>query len=438
MSSLRDRLFDSIQGSHLIARLETSAAPFLERRSGDVAAAQINGDALKGLARVLASQPMVAGFLSHRPALFERIANASAATLGARAKELEASSDERAGDLETELDAIRILRREETCLAACVDLGGVAPISDVSNFLSTLAESIASRALKLAQDELGGGPAVSDFSVLGMGTIAGREFTYHSDLDLIFLCSQVSDDISMTSRVGQRMISYLANLTGAGIAYAVDTRLRPSGRQGVLVTSFDRFERYQLESAETWEHIALLRARAIAGQCEEAQKRLENVRQKVLATSANPWKYIAEMRTRVERERATPSENTISIKAGRGGLMDVDFLAAGGVLEMRPDDFPSLPSVPAMLKCVAEGKTAAQLLDDFAHLRLIESRVRLIAGRAIDEVKIDGEDFTLLGELIEPGIEAEALLDGIRGAQERIRATFEYVLERGQISALAN
>ncbi len=438
MSSLKDRLTDAIRGGVLEARLETSAAPFLERRSKDAAAARLDGDVLSGLARVLASQPMVAGFLSHRPQLLERIANSDTTTLAARARELEEASHERADDLETALDALRILRREETCLAACLDLGRVIPFEGVSYFLSVLAEAMARRALKLAQDELGGAPAVSDFAVLGMGTIAGREFTYHSDLDLIFLCSRVSDDISVTSRVGQRMISYLANMTGAGIAYAVDTRLRPSGRQGVLVTSFDRFESYQLESAETWEHMALLRARAIAGQRDDAQNMLEDVRQKVLASGAKPWSDVAELRTRIERERARPSEHTIALKTGRGGLMDVDFLAAGGMLELRPDRFPLLPSVPGMLNTIAQNSKVTQLLDDYALLRLVESRARLIAGRSVDDARTDGDQLALLGELVDPKIEPSALLEEICKAQERIRTAFESVVSHDAISALSD
>jgi len=438
MNSLKDRFIDAIRGGALESRLETSAAPFLERRSKDTAAARLEGDVLCGLARVLASQPMVAGFLSHRPQLLERIANSDTTTLTARAKELERASDEHADDLETALDALRIFRREETCLAACLDLGRVIPFEGVSYFLSVLAETIARRALRLAQDQLGGAPAVSDFAVLGMGTIAGREFTYHSDLDLIFLCSRVSDDISVTSRVGQRMISYLANMTGAGIAYAVDTRLRPSGRQGVLVTSFDRFESYQLENAETWEHIALLRARAIAGQRNDAQSMLEDVRQKVLASSAKPWSYIKELRAKVERERARPSERTVALKTGRGGLMDVDFLAAGGVLELRPDRFPLVPSVPAMLNAAVQGSKASQLLEDYALMRLVESRARLIAGRSVEDATTDGDEFAVLGELVDPGIEPSVLLKEISKAQERIRAAFESVIECDAITALSD
>ena len=438
MSSLKGRLTDAIRGGILESRLETSAAAFLERRSKDAAAARLDGDVLCGLARVLASQPMVAGFLSHRPWLLERIADSDTTTLAARADELEVAPDDHADDLETALDALRIFRREETCLAACLDLGRVIPFEGVSHFLSVLAETIARRALRLAQDELGGAPAALDFAVLGMGTIAGREFTYHSDLDLIFLCSRVSEDISVTSRVGQRTISYLANMTGAGIAYAVDTRLRPSGRQGVLVTSFDRFESYQLENAETWEHMALLRARAIAGQRADAQSMLEDVRQKVLANSAKPWNYVEELRAKVESERARPSGQTVALKTGRGGLMDVDCLAAGGVLELRPDRFPLVPSVPAMLNSVAQGSKVARLLEDYALLRLVESRARLIAGRSVENARTDGEELALLGELVDPDIEPSTLLDEISEAQERIRAAFESVVEGNAISTLSD
>jgi glutamate-ammonia-ligase adenylyltransferase len=438
MNSLKDRITDAILGGVLESRLETSAAPFLERRSKDAAAARLDGDVLCGLARVLASQPMVAGFLSHRPQLLERIADSDTTTLTARAEELEEAPDEQADDLETALDELRILRREETCLAACLDLGRVIPFEGISYFLSVLAETIARRALRLAQDVLGGAPAVSDFAVLGMGTIAGREFTYHSDLDLIFLCSRISDDISVTSRVGQRLISYLANMTGAGIAYAVDTRLRPSGRQGVLVTSFDRFKSYQLENAETWEHMALLRARAIAGQTDDAQSVLEDVRQKVLASGAKSWNYVEELRARVERERARPSEHTVALKTGRGGLMDVDFLAAGGVLESRPDCFPPVPSVPAMLNTVAQGSKIAQLIEDYALLRLVESRARLIAGRSVEDARTDGDELALLGELVNPDIAPSALLEEITEAQGRIRTAFESVVEHDAISALSD
>jgi glutamate-ammonia-ligase adenylyltransferase len=184
--------------------------------------------------------------------------------------------------------------------------------------------------------------------------------------------------------------------------------------------------------------MALLRARAIAGQREDAQNMLEDVRQKVLASGAKPWSDVAELRTRIEHERARPSEHTIALKTGRGGLMDVDFLAAGGVLELRPDRFPLLPSVPGMLNTIAQNPKVTQLLDDYALLRLVESRARLIAGRSVDDARTDGDQLALLGELVDPKIEPSALLEEISKAQERIRTAFESVVSHDAISALSD
>jgi hypothetical protein len=118
--------------------------------------------------------------------------------------------------------------------------------------------------------------------------------------------------------------------------------------------------------------------------------------------------------------------------------MDVDFLAAGGVLEVRPDCFPLVPSVPALLDTVAQGSKVARLLDDYALLRLVESRARLIAGRPVEDAKTDGDELALLGELVDPNIAPAALLEEISEAQDRIRTAFESVVERGAISALSD
>ena len=283
---------------------------------------------------------------------------ADAETLRRRATELALSArEEPAGDLETALDALRLLRREETALAACCELGGLAPFELVSEFLSILAEAITARALQLARR----GPAASRqaFAVIGMGKIAGREFTHHSDLDLIFLYEGGPDEVSLASRIGQRLIAYLTTMTGAGIAYAVDTRLRPSGQKGMLVTSFEGFTRYQCETAETWEHLALLRSRPIAGEVAQAGDAFAAIRQHVLRGGGKPWPYLADLRARVERERAREGSGPLAFKTGPGGLMDIDFLAGGGLLERGAREFPALPSVAALLACTLPGAAHA-------------------------------------------------------------------------------
>jgi glutamate-ammonia-ligase adenylyltransferase len=431
---LADRLRRAVAGSPLAERLEAAAEPLVERRAGDAAAQRLEGGALGGLARVVATRSEVAGFLSHRPALLARIAEAGPQTLAARARELERDAPEALDpDLEQALDGLRLLRREETCLAAVLDLGGVVPFEEVSTFLSILAEAIAGRALALALRGRRGDPGLA---VIGLGKIAGREFTYHSDLDVVFLYPGGADALAEASRVGQRLIAYLTTMTGAGVAYAVDTRLRPSGRQGTLVTSLEAFERYQTQEAQTWEHLALLRSRAIAGRVAEGQATLDRVRQRVLRQSEVPWAYLADLRKRVHAERGRDSARSAAIKTGPGGLMDVDFLAQGGLLERAPERFPALPSIPALLRASASGPRVEELARDQAMLRRVESRARWLAGRGIEAVELSGATAPIVAELVEPGLDPAGLAARIAAARERIAAAFDAVVAAGTIDAL--
>ena len=436
MRSVADRLQACLAGSPLAARLPEVAESFLARRGNDAAARRLDGPALVGLARLLASEPRSAGFLAHRPVLLERLAAAGAGTLAARSQELEAGSEQApSGDLEEALDALRLLRREETCLAACLDLGGIAPFEDVSAFLSQLAESITRRALDLAERRLGPAPD-TPLCVIAMGKLAGREFTYHSDLDLIFLYAGSAVDIERPSRTAQRLISYLSTMTGAGVAYAVDARLRPSGQQGALVTTFDGFEAYQTGEAETWEHVALLRARPIAGDTGHATAVLGRVRKRLLARAERPWSYLAPLRRRVEQERARESDGAIAFKTGVGGLMDVDFLAAGGLLERPPHDFPAFPSVPAMLGAAVAGPRTQALLADYGFLRLLEARARWCAGRAVETLEPDAEQRGRVAALIAGDLDAAALEARVGELRRRVRSAWDAVVEADSIAAL--
>jgi glutamate-ammonia-ligase adenylyltransferase len=436
-TSLERRLTDALAGSPLAPRLAGNAGRFLELRSADAAAAGLSGAVLAGLARVLASQHEVAGFLSRRPGLLERIAHSDADTLNARAGELlDDTRQSDPDDLEACLDELRILRREETGLAAVLDLGRVVSFDAVSRFLSDLAEGITRRALRLALHHTPAVPREPTFAVIGMGKIAGREFTYHSDLDLIFLYEGEVAEIDRFSRIAQRLIHYLGTMTGAGIAYPVDTRLRPSGQQGLLVTSTASFERYQCEQAQPWEHMALLRARPIAGDVETARVVLDRTRRRVVGSGRDAWPELGEMRQRVARERAAASGESIPIKTGRGGLMDVDFLAAGAVLESGAESLQEWPSVAAMLRATAPGKRTEALLADYDTLRVVEARCRWLRRHAVESLDTEPEALACIADLVEPGLPPAALLERVARCRERIRSAFDRVTASGSLAAL--
>jgi glutamate-ammonia-ligase adenylyltransferase len=436
---LEARLRRAVEGSPLEEKFPTFAEPFLELRSKDPGAQQLEGPALVGLARVLASSADAARFLSRRPNLLQRLVQAHPDSLHDRSRELLAEADTRGeNDLEEALDDLRLLRRDETMFAACLDLGGLVQFEGVSAFLSCLAESIVGRALRLARRDLEVLPG-DGLAVIGMGKIAGREMTYHSDLDLIFL---IRDDAPQSaehaSRIAQRLISYLMTMTAAGVAYAVDSRLRPSGRQGMLVSSFDAYERYQREEAATWEHLALTRARAIAGSVGAAGPLLARVREAVLGEGRKAWDEVDEMRRRVQAERTRPGKR-LSIKSGPGGIMEVDFLANGTILERGASAHPGpLPSIPAMLSAAGRGPRLNALQSAYRFLRRVQARARWAADRAVEDIPSDPASLAVLADLFEPGLEPSAFLERVEETCARNRDAYAKVIEAGTIDVLCD
>jgi glutamate-ammonia-ligase adenylyltransferase len=431
-ASLADALRDEVAKTPLAARFERQAADFLERHGA--APLELAPEIVRGLARLLAASAEAAGFLARRHPLVARLRALDAGYLEARALELEALALESPGpDLEAFLDGIRLLRREETLLAACLDLADAAPFEDVSRFLSILAESLVARSLRAAEARGGGlSPCV-----VAMGKLAGREFTYHSDLDLVFLHPGGAPELAAVSRVAQRLVGQLTTMTGAGVAYAVDARLRPSGHQGALVTTFDGFEHYQLEQAQTWEHLALLRSRVIAGDPGGGQARLERLRDAVLARSAAPWAYVAALRRRVHAERAREGPDRIAFKTGPGGIMDVEFLAGAGLLERGPAGArASDASIPALLRAATGGPGGERILAGYGWLRRVEARARLVAGRAVEHLATDPETLATVATLVEGAGDAEGFLERMSAVRGEVRAAFEGVASAGTIGVL--
>lgn len=436
---LRERLEAALDAPVLQPRLAIVGEPFLARRAGDAASARLDGPILRGVARVLATSAEGARLLAARPEIVERLAaagDAASEALGRRAGELASQTpDDGALDLEDLLDALRLLRREETLFAACLDLADAVAFGEVSRFLSVLAEHVVARALTRAR-RVAGPSQIPGFAVVAMGKIGGREFTYHSDLDLLFLHAGGPEEILHASRLGQRLVSYLTTTTRAGVAYAVDMRLRPSGNQGLLVTGYDAWVAYQRDEAQLWEHLVLMRARAIAGDLSRAAEAVDAARDWVLRTAEMPWTGIAEMRARVEHERGGEADGRIALKTGPGGLLDVDFVAAGALLERGGEiAAPPLPSNAAMLGAAAGGEGAERLLAAYDVLRRAEARARFASGRAVDHLEPASGAFAttaaLLGET-----DRRELVRRVNDARRTIRAAFRRVIEAGSIAAL--
>ena len=175
--------------------------------------------------------------------------------------------------------------------------------------------------------------------MLGLGKLGGRELTYSSDLDVVFVYSDEGQaeggravgNFEVLSRLAQRLIHALSSYLDEGRLYEVDTRLRPSGQKGALVSSLAGFRAYHAKEAALWERQALIKARTVAGDRAlgaEIERLAEaHVYRDGDGDAAAMAAEIGRLRARMEKEVAQETAHTFNIKTGRGGLVDVEFLA---------------------------------------------------------------------------------------------------------------
>ncbi len=240
---------------------------------------------------------------------------------------------------------------------AVADVSGNLPIMKVSDRLTELAELILTKSLDVAWRDLvakHGEPRFdaqdtnrrAGFGVIAYGKLGGMELSYRSDLDIVFLHDshgnkQVTDgdrpldNAMFFGRLVRRLVHFLTTQTGSGQLYDIDTRLRPDGQKGLLVTSADAFERYQEDNAWTWEHQALLRARAVAGSARVAEE-FERIRRETLVRRVRHDKLrddVISMRQRMRDELDRSDGDAFDLKHGRGGIGDIEFLVQYLVLD---------------------------------------------------------------------------------------------------------
>jgi glutamate-ammonia-ligase adenylyltransferase len=270
-------------------------------------------------------------------------------------------------DTEGLLEAIRVFQRTAIFRIAVADRLGSLPLMKVSDRLTDTAELVLDLALRTARRELTAkfgtprcGPPLREagFAVIGYGKLAGLELGYGSDLDLVFLhdssgAQQETDgnppveNERFFSRLVQRLIHFLTIQTSSGRLYEVDTRLRPSGQSGLLVTSLEGFRRYQIAEAWVWEHQALLRSRALAGSPAVCAG-FERIRREVLTAHVARDKLkseVAKMRGRMRTELSRAKPGFFDLKQDPGGIADVEFLVDYWVLA-HAAEFPELVEFP--------------------------------------------------------------------------------------------
>lgn len=317
--------------------------------------------AVDQLLRLCSASPWVAKTIAARPMLLDELLDPRSLYAPPGAAALEADMRSRlarhAGeDAEHRLEVLRQFKNTQVLRVAAADIVGRLPLPAVSNHLSAIAETVVRAALALAWEDLAAkhgeprcqeetGMRTAHLGVIAYGKLGGLELGYGSDLDLVFLHDSrgegaqtdgprpIDNNVFLT-RVAQRVIHYLATLSADGRAYDVDTRLRPSGSSGLLVSSLEAFDRYQAESAWTWEHQALMRARPVAGERSIAEA-FEFIRRRTLARARDPEalrRDLLDMRTRMRAELDRSDERNFDLKQGPGGMTDIEFVVQYAVL----------------------------------------------------------------------------------------------------------
>ena len=255
-------------------------------------------------------------------------------------------------DPERQVETLRQFQRAAIFRVAVADLTGLLPLMRVSDRLTEIAELIVERAMALAWQQITaqfGVPMCDDGSggrrsvricAVGYGKLGGMELGYSSDLDLVFLhdsrgeqqetnATRPLDNQVFFIRLAQRIVHLLTVHSRAGRLYEVDQRLRPSGKGGMLVTNIEAFAEYQKKEAWTWEHQALLHARAVAGS-PELRARFEGVRMDALRNDVRRDTLraeVASMRERMRKELTRAKAGEFDIKQDAGGVADIEFLA---------------------------------------------------------------------------------------------------------------
>jgi glutamate-ammonia-ligase adenylyltransferase len=282
-----------------------------------------------------------------------------------------------------------------------------------------------------------------------MGKLATREITYGSDLDVVFLYAAAGrDDVKMLEaqeyfvRLAQKLIWALQTRTTEGICYQIDARLRPSGSQGMLVTSLDSFDRYHAASAQVWERQALLRARPIAGSAGLARE-FESLRRRILRKPLpeDLGAEIHRIRLRMESEIARETAVRRDFKTGRGGILDVESIVQ--FLQLRHgaehDELFSVDGTAAHLARLGRlhllaDADRATLANGWAFLQLLSSRLRIVENRSISDLDEERGDLDALALRLgypasgRAGGPRRALLDDYRRRTSAIREVYLRVL----------
>lgn len=412
----------------LLADIAVSAQPLLAlrrllavlhailRRASYLALLDEQPAALSRLVDVLARSALLGDRLAAHPLLLDELLDRRVAGPLPEPEEFTATCAAalRQDDSEAVLLALNEMRQALSFRIALATLDRRVEGEVSARLLAALADAMLDAVYRLAVRELEaqhGGIAGMQFAVLGYGSLGGRELGFGSDLDLVFVYDAPPDAVSegaraldasrWAARLAQKVVSLLGAPTGAGRLYEVDVRLRPDGAKGLLVSTISSYEDYQRHRAWTWEHQALVRARAVAGDAALCAV-FESVRTQTLTQARDGGKLRGDVtsmraRMRAELDRSVGGAGDLQqfdLKQGDGGLVDLEFLLQYLVLRestrhaalLAPRETPGLIDA---LHAVGPFSVATADALHAAHATLLQAGLECTLDRRIRMVRLD-------------------------------------------------
>jgi glutamate-ammonia-ligase adenylyltransferase len=333
--------------------------------------------------------------------------------------------------------ALRVARRREALHAGVRDTLRLATVAETLLALSDAADALVEAALAVARGEVPDGPAA--FAVLAFGKLGGRELNYSSDVDLVYVYD--GDDAVAAEALARALTGALHDVTEEGHVYRVDLRLRPEGGAGRVAMPASAFADYYASRGATWERLALLKARPVAGDLALGRRCLEATAPFVFdrAFDGTALDDVRAMKQRIDAQVAARGETGRNVKLGRGGIREIELVAQ--VLQLRFGSraaaLRARGTVEALdalhvLGFLAQPAHRA-LTDAYTFLRDVENKLQMVADAQAHVLPRDPAELRRLAlriGLSDRGARAaeDALRDEYAGHTDAVHGAYEQVI----------
>ena len=352
-------------------------------------------DTARALAHLLAISPVSLEKLRANPAALSWLFENARTSRSARQmrESFERMRADEANRFDTEFRALRRWKQREMLRIALREVAGWASMEQTTLELTHTAEVCVAVVCEgwMGELERRWGKPTTEFAVLGMGKFGGAELNYSSDIDVIFFFGEDAHlnprftHQEFFGRLAEKIVTTFSGANPAGTLFRIDLRLRPEGVSGPLVRSLDSIEHYYAAFGETWERMALIKARVIAGSAELGYEFTQRLQPFIFprSVSADIMEEIAALKERIENEIVGQSSLHRNVKLGYGGIREIEFIvqtlqllhgARHAFLQER-NTLKALRALP-QLQILPE-REMDELIEAYRFLRTVEHRLQI-------------------------------------------------------------